>query len=49
MAFGGTCCWRCLATLRTLVETATAVVHGNRTKPLYELGKRAERHLANMT
>src|SRR4051812_31992671 len=30
-----------------VVGTATAVVHGIRTKALYELGKRAERHLAS--
>jgi hypothetical protein len=30
-----------------LVGTATAVVHGIRTKPLYELAKRAASHMAN--
>lgn len=41
MTYGGTCCWRCLARLRTWLERR------RRTKPLYELAEHAERHLAS--
>jgi hypothetical protein len=46
MVFGGSCCWRC-GEAENVVGTATAVVHGIGTKPLYELAKAAERHLAS--
>jgi hypothetical protein len=37
----------CLARPRTWLERRRLVVHGIRTKPLYELAKAAERHLAS--
>jgi hypothetical protein len=44
-AFGGSCCWRLLARPRTRLERR--VVHVIGAKPLYELAKAAERHLAS--